>query len=117
MESSQAARSASAVVAAKKIVAVLAIRHPPWQNPSTAGASARVFSINTSVPPPPWSIEKIPGGLKGLRCRRAVTRVCLFTRKLDDAHMAKVLTEDEARGIANAIAKLPALLAEGVCFG
>jgi hypothetical protein len=37
--------------------------------------------------------------------------------KLDDAHMAKVLTEDEARGIANAIAKLPALLAEGVCFG
>ena len=37
--------------------------------------------------------------------------------KLDDAHIAKVLTEDEARGIANAIAKLPALLAKGVCFG
>ena len=40
-----------------------------------------------------------------------------YVYSLDDAHMAKVLTEDEARGIANAIAKLPALLAEGVCFG
>lgn len=30
--------------------------------------------------------------------------------KPDDAHMAKVLTEDEARRIASDIAKLPVLL-------
>ena len=33
--------------------------------------------------------------------------------KADDAHMGKVLTEDEAPRIAGNIAKLPSLLGEG----
>ncbi len=41
--------------------------------------------------PPPWTVEKIPGGLK----------VCDANGQ--DAHMAKVLTEDEARRIASNI--------------
>ena len=57
--------------------------------------------------PPPWTVEKIPGGLK----------VCdangqsLARENPNDAHMAKVLTEDEARRIASNIAKLPAIVA------
>ena len=43
--------------------------------------------------------------------KRSVARVCLLTRKsANDAHMAKVLTQDEARRIASSIAKLPTSL-------
>ena len=56
--------------------------------------------------PPPWSVEKIPGGLKV--CDANGQSLAYYSREnSSDAHMAKVLTEDEARRIASNIAKLP----------
>jgi hypothetical protein len=59
--------------------------------------------------PPPWTVEKIPGGLKVVDANGQSLYV--YSRGSSaDAHMAKVLTEDKARRIASNIAKLPALL-------
>jgi hypothetical protein len=59
---------------------------------------------------PPWSVEKIPGGLKG-RDANGQSLAYVYSRENpNDAHMAKGLTEDEARRIASNIAKLPSLL-------
>ncbi len=41
------------------------------------------------------------------------SRMSIRVRMRSDAHMAKVLTEDEARRIASSIAKLPTLLGKG----
>jgi hypothetical protein len=62
--------------------------------------------------PPPWTVETIPGGLKVCDANGQSLAYVYSRENSNDAHMAKVLTEDEARRIASNIAKLPTLLAK-----
>ena len=71
----------------------------------TSGMSERRF-------PPPWSVEKIPGGLKVCDANGQSLAYVYSRENSSDAPLAKVLTEDEARRIASNIAKLPTLLAQ-----
>ena len=64
--------------------------------------------------PPPWTVEKIPGGLKVCDANGQSPAYVYSRENPNDAHLAKVLTEDEARRIASNIAKLPTLLAKGI---
>jgi hypothetical protein len=60
--------------------------------------------------PQPWSVEKIPAGLKVCDATGQSLAYVYSRENASDAHMAKVLTEDEARRVASNIAKLPTLL-------
>jgi hypothetical protein len=63
--------------------------------------------------PAPWTVETIAGGLV-VRDANGQSLAYVYSREPPEAaHMAKVLTEDEARCIASGIAKLPNLLAKG----
>ena len=60
--------------------------------------------------PTPWTVEKIPGGLKVCDANGQSLAYVYSRENPNEARMAKVLTEDEARRIASNIAKLPELL-------
>ena len=59
--------------------------------------------------PPPWIVETIPGGLKVCDANGQSLAYVYSRENANDAHIAKVLIEDEARRIAANIAKLPTL--------
>ena len=51
--------------------------------------------------PPPWTVEKIEGGLKAVDAN-GQSLAYVYSRQITDAaHIAGVLTEDEARRIAS----------------
>ena len=60
--------------------------------------------------PPPWTVEKIAGGLKIIDANGQLLAYVYSRETKDAANIAGVLTEDEARRIAANIAKLPVLL-------
>jgi hypothetical protein len=60
--------------------------------------------------PPPWTVEQIPGGLKVCDANGQSLAYVYSRETPEAARTANVLTEDEARRIANNIAKLPELL-------
>jgi hypothetical protein len=60
--------------------------------------------------PPPWTVERIPGGLKVVDANGQSLAYVYSRETPADARTAGVLTEDEARRIASNVAKLPALL-------
>jgi hypothetical protein len=63
--------------------------------------------------PAPWTVEKIPGGLKVCDANGQSLAYVYSRESPADARTAGVLTEDEARRIASNIAKLPTVLGGG----
>ena len=62
--------------------------------------------------PAPWTVERIPGGLKVVDANGQSLAYVYSRETKDAANIAGVLTEDEARRIAANIAKLPLLLSK-----
>jgi hypothetical protein len=62
--------------------------------------------------PPPWTVEKIPGGFKVLDAEGQ--SLAYVYGVADDPTIGKTLTLDEARRIASNIANLPELLGASV---
>jgi len=60
--------------------------------------------------PGPWTVEEIRGGFKVYGANGQSLAYVYSRDNPNDAQIAGVLTEDEARGIASNIAKLPKLL-------
>jgi len=60
--------------------------------------------------PPPWTVVPMPGGFKVMDANKQSIAYVYSRETENDAHIAKMLTEDEARRIASNIAKLPTLL-------
>jgi len=58
-------------------------------------------------------VERLLGGFKVIDANGQSLAYVYSRENPNDAHMAKVLTEDEARRIASNIAKLPTLLGKG----
>jgi hypothetical protein len=63
--------------------------------------------------PAPWTVEKIPGGFKVYDANGQSLAYVYSRENPNDAQIAGVLTEDEARWIASNIANLPMLLRKG----
>jgi hypothetical protein len=63
--------------------------------------------------PAPWTVEKIPGGFKVIDANGQSLAYVYSRDNLNDAQIAGVLTEDEARRIASNIAKLSDLPGKG----
>jgi hypothetical protein len=61
--------------------------------------------------PPPWTVERLPGGFKVIDAYGQSLAYFFDARENDnDAHAASVLTTDETRRVASNFAKLPELL-------
>ena len=73
----------------------------------------RCFSTPPHICRRVFSMNRYPGGLKVCDANGQSLAYVYSRENPNDAHITKVLTEDEARRIASNIAKLPTLLGKG----
>jgi hypothetical protein len=78
--------------------------------PAIAGGSSKGISAMPRCFPPPWTVEKIPGGFKVCDANGQSLAYVYSRENENDALIANVLTKDAAHRIASNIAKLPELL-------